>query len=129
MASEDDDAPWYCEMNGDESRNTCEAEAEPMPMDDAAEPEEQFEVESIRAQRTTEEGAVEYLIRWKGHTWEDDTWEPKENVLDPALVADFEACENAREEKLAKKGAQRGKPAAGADAKAAKRKARGLVKF
>ena len=93
------------------------------------EPEEQFEVESIRAQRTTEEGAVEYLIRWKGHTWEDDTWEPKENVLDPALVADFEAREKAREEKLAKKGAKRGKPAAGADAKAAKRKARGLVKF
>ena len=28
---------------------------------------------------------VEYLIRWRGFSPENDTWEPAENILSPAL--------------------------------------------
>ena len=85
------------------------------------------EPESIRARRMTEEGEEEFRIRWKGCTWEKDTWEPAAKLqLPEALRADFEARERRLESAARKKSAPSGKKAD--DAEATKRKARSLVK-
>jgi hypothetical protein len=52
----------------------------PAPVD------EEFEVDKIVDQRVvhkhskTKPISVEYKVRWKGYTEEDDTWEPEENL-------------------------------------------------
>ena len=52
--------------------------------------------ESISAKRVSESGGEEYRVRWKGCTWEEDSWEPAA-TLGELLVADFEAREARRE--------------------------------
>lgn len=34
---------------------------------------------------------MEYLVKWKGYSSKQSTWEPKENILDPLLIAEFES--------------------------------------
>ena len=46
---------------------------------------EQFwEVDSIVGRRVVKRNQIQYLVRWKGCTPEDDTWEPAENLCDSA---------------------------------------------
>ena len=45
------------------------------------EEEEIFEVQSIIDHRTID-GIDQWKVRWKGHTPNDDTWEPLEHLTD-----------------------------------------------
>lgn len=50
-----------------------------------AERKEQFwEIESIVGRRVVKRNQIQYLVRWKGCTPDDDTWEPAENLCDSA---------------------------------------------
>jgi hypothetical protein len=53
--------------------------------------EEEWEVEAIHGGRTRK-GAKQYLVRWKGYTPENDTWEPEENLANAKdAIKAFEA--------------------------------------
>ena len=41
---------------------------------------EEFEVEKIIRMRCYKNGRIKYLVRWKGYTYEHDTWEPVEHL-------------------------------------------------
>jgi len=61
----------------------------PPPPTIEVEGEEQHEVEEILKSRV-QRGKIQYLVRWKGYTREDDTWEPIENVKNaPQTVRKF----------------------------------------
>lgn len=49
----------------------------------------EFEVEKIIEVRFKKNGTKEFLIRWKGFSPADDTWEPEKNLNCPELIAKF----------------------------------------
>jgi len=63
--------------------------------------EDDYIVESILDKRITN-GVVEYLLKWKGYTEDDNTWEPRANLECPELIDEFER-ERKKEEKAAGK--------------------------
>tara|TARA_B110001452_G_scaffold231025_1_gene207693 strand:- start:431 stop:2908 length:2478 start_codon:yes stop_codon:yes gene_type:complete len=75
--------------------------------DDEGEDDEPiYEVEQILAQRTTRRTGVEYLIRWLGFDGSHDSWEPEENLLDLALLADWKRRQAEAQRRAAEEGLQ-----------------------
>ena len=50
--------------------------APPLPKEND---KDEYEIESILAHRKTKGGKRKYLVKWKGYTFEESTWEPEEN--------------------------------------------------
>lgn len=53
------------------------------------EADQTYEVEAIIGHRGPKKNR-QFLIRWKGYTSEDDTWEPRENIDDGPLLKEYE---------------------------------------
>lgn len=56
---------------------------------DAAAAEPEWEVEKITDVKIQRDGSRDFLIRWKGCSASDDTWEPESNVDCPKLIKAF----------------------------------------
>lgn len=50
--------------------------------------EDEYEVESIVDERKAARGRMEYRVRWKGYSEEDDTWEPAKNLVNVQSMVD-----------------------------------------
>ena len=48
----------------------------PLPNGDGT---DEYEIENILAHRRTKGGQKKYLVKWKGYTFEESTWEPEKN--------------------------------------------------
>ena len=47
---------------------------------------EEFEVEQILGQRLRGNRTVEFLVKWKGYSMAEATWEPKENLRNSPVI-------------------------------------------
>ncbi|XP_032365674.1 chromobox protein homolog 1 isoform X2 [Etheostoma spectabile] len=69
------------------------------------EEEEEYEVEKVLDRRVVK-GRVEFLLKWKGFSDEDNTWEPQDN-LDLDLITEYIQKDKEMEEKK-KEGKRKG---------------------
>ena len=77
-------------VEGDDE-DDAQADAEEKPKKKKKKAEAEYEVESVVSKRDTEEGKVEYLVKWKGYDVSDNTWEPVENLeSSQELIDEFE---------------------------------------
>lgn len=68
-----------------------------------AKPKKQvYIVEKILDKRISASGRVEYLLKWKGYSNDDNTWEPVEHMKCKKLITKFEKDVNSQS-KVAKK--------------------------
>lgn len=65
---------------------------------DSSPEEEEYEVEEVVDKRT-KRGKPEYLIKWKGWSHDDNTWEPESNLDCKKMIEDFEKKQNENQSK------------------------------
>ncbi|KAK0151310.1 Chromobox 1 [Merluccius polli] len=95
-----------------------EKKADDVPGEEEEE-EEEYVVEKVLNRRVVK-GRVEYLLKWKGFSDDDNTWEPDDNLDCPDLIAEFLQSQKSAHE--GKRKAAGGADADGDDGKSKKKK-------
>jgi chromo domain-containing protein 1 len=54
---------------------------------EAYDPDEEFLVERILAEKKKDDGKMQYLISWANYPEDKSTWEPKKNIQDPEILS------------------------------------------